>query len=300
MIASPRSGRRLPTAALLSEPIEFIPSPEFGRDSTARTIGPVDGLLADDRRETGPATSSSRFPRHLLKLCEARLLSAAEEGALFRRMNFVKYRANLLREELAGQKSSRSQIRKLRSLLAEAEAIRERLIRANMRLVVSVTKKFVEKGVTLDELVSEGTMSLIRAVEKFDYSRGFRFSTYATYAIRRNLYRWVIGRRKQRGVTGGDSAEMLEGVAEENAYDGFTPLQVDALRAVLESMLGKLDERERFIVRARFGMDGLEKPRTLESLAAEMGVCKERVRQLQMRAMKKLRALAPEMHLEAP
>jgi RNA polymerase primary sigma factor len=173
-------------------------------------------------------------------------------------------------------------------------------VQANLRLVVSIAKKFSDVKNPFDELLSEGISTLMRAVEKFDYDRGFRFSTYATQAIRRTLCRMVNQAQRDRTrfvLT--ETAQLEESPADET--EGMmTEQRWEELRGALGRMLNKLDPRERMIIRCRFGLDRTRQVRTLQSLAREFGVCKERVRQLEMRAMTKLRTMAEQTKLSRP
>src|SRR5690606_31001568 len=130
-------------------------------------------------------------------LTEFELLPADEERDRFRRMNYWKYRAMVRRARIDPRDPDAEAVREVETLLKNAQELRDGLVQGNMRLVVSIAKEFADANNTLDELISEGAVTLMKAVDKFDYSRGYRFSTYATYAIRRNLYRFVVNRGKE-------------------------------------------------------------------------------------------------------
>jgi RNA polymerase primary sigma factor len=232
------------------------------------------------------------------------------------------------------------------------EAAKRRLIEANLRLVMSITRNYVNSGVPLLDLIQEGNLGLIRAVEKFDYKLGFKLSTYATWWIRQSVTRAIAdqGRtirlpvhvveqvrkvaRARRTLTqklnrdplpeeiaaesgldlkrvnelldlvedpvsldtpvgDGDSiyADMLEDVNSEQP----DLVLAELLRTKeLQTALAGLNERMRHVLELRFGLTG-EKSRTLEDVGAELGVTRERVRQLESRALRELQAAAPEL-----
>ena len=177
-------------------------------------------------------------------------------------------------------------------MIARYEQIRQRVIRANLRLVVSVAKKHVGWSHQFFEVISDGNVSLMRAVENFDYGRGFRFSTYATWAIVKNYARSVPEERYRLGrcITGQD--ELLASVpdhreAEQSNHD------VQQVRKLLLKGLSELSERERAVVTARFGLFGKTGTKTLSEIGEQYGVTKERIRQIERRAMKKLKAALP-------
>ena len=165
---------------------------------------------------------------------------------------------------------------------------------------MSIARRFADARNGFDDLLSQGLASLMHSVEKFDYGRGYRFSTYATCAVRRDLYRQVMGRKKdlQRFTTG--STDFLTSCTdEEKPEEGITEAGWEHLSESLKKMLTQLDERERFIVTYRFGLDESGKKSSYSRLGERLGISKERVRQLANRALDKLREIVPEYRLEA-
>ena len=275
---------------LASTEISFIGNSEFSERTAYRKI--LGEQVDLDFNPEIITKSATNLPTHLARLCDAPLLENDEEQTLFRRMNYLLYRADRLRLRLPLRRPNLAKIEEVEALLAEAEAVKNRIVVANVRLVISIVKQLAPSATLFEELLSDGLVAMIRAAEKFDFDRGFRFSTYATMVIRRQLYRCMKNdhRDRTRFTTGEPSifSEHPELDREPRiGYQGWVELN-----ASLTSMMEDLDERERQIIRARFGFDTDGKKQTLQSLAKEFGVCKERVRQLEKRAMTKLRTLA--------
>jgi len=234
-------------------------------------------------------------------------LNKEQEQHLFRKMNYLKYRAARLRDGLrrgAGAvdpaKVRIQTLDKIEELQRQANQVKEQLINANMRLVVNIAKRHAGQTDNFFELLSDGNMSLIRAVEKFDFGRGFKFSTYASWAIMKNFARTIPDEkhRRERFVTGHD--EVFE-VAPDTRADEHEALatQERATHSV-NRLLDYLEPREREIIRMRAGLDDNAKGMTLEEIGQQFGITKERVRQLNARAMKKLRDIVQEQHLDLP
>lgn len=281
-----------------ARPIEFIPCKQF-RNKDAEilaTTPPADAALPLDREAADRAGGKGLSP-YLASLYQTRLLTKDEEQYYFRRMNWLKFRAAAMRRRLDRHRASLRQIEAVEGLLAEAETVKSILITANLRLVVSIAKKFVDASNSFEELVSDGNVALMRAVEKFNFSLGNRFSTYATYAIQRHFFRMSHKGRQQRSrFVAGD--EAFRDRAEEAPLSQYcSGEQIGFLKEMFAGFLGDLEPRERQIVVARFGFDG-KPPRTFRELGSAMGVCKERIRQIQTRAMDKLRDMASEARLE--
>lgn len=225
-----------------------------------------------------------------LPLDETSILTAETEASLFAQMNLAYYRASACRAELAGDNFNQTQAVEAMRLLQQADLLRNRLAVVFHKLTVSVAKGFVTPRHALDELVSEGDAVLLRAITLFDPSRGFRFSTYATHALRRRLARYIGSRQHQYAVPV-DFSDAPP-IPDRRRWTLAYQQQTEARAQWLETAIYKLDHRERYIVRCRFGWGREFEPRTLQDIADELGVSRERVRQLEARAMRKLQALA--------
>ena len=276
------------TEKLLSREIGFIDNPVFRQMEASQAVEPCLPLKAI---ATLPTRIVREMPAHLTRMCEAPLLTPTEEKNLFTWMNYDRFRANALRATLSVDRPSAVKLKKIEDWIARADSIRNHIVHANTRLVISIVKTLADERNRFDELLSEGTVCLMRVVDKFNIERGFRFSTYATSAIRRELWRLVQRnhRDRQRYATGNEELNTRPGRNLGDRIDEATWRRIDRN---LNGILSQLDEREAFIVKQRYGLTTDGRKRTFQSLGDELGVCKERVRQLEIRAMKKLEELA--------
>jgi len=308
-------------------------SPEL-LDTTETPVGLLRALdeVDDDPDEPGNAhlsdderlQTSDPLKLYVRQIGDGRLLTPAEERELARR------------KDLGDEQAKR------------------RLIECNLRLVMSITRNYTRAGVPLLDLIQEGNLGLIRAVEKFDYKLGFKLSTYATWWIRQSVTRALADqgrtirlpvhvaeqvRRVQKSrrelaqklnrdpsieeiakdsgftmerigelfdlvedpvsletpVGDGESmvADLVEDVRSESP-DGATAN--NARTAELAAAIERLDARQKYVVLRRFGLDG-EPSETLEEVGSALGITRERVRQLETRALRELRAFAPGLQL---
>ncbi len=296
---------------------ELLGSPEA---ETEEDEEPGNAALSDDER----LQSADPLKLYVRQIGDGRLLTPVEERELARRKD-----------------------------MGDAAAKR-RLIECNLRLVMSITRRYTKAGVPLLDLIQEGNLGLIRAVEKFDYRMGYKLSTYATWWIRQAVSRALADqgrtirlpvhvaeqvRRAQRsrrqlaqklnrdplpaeiaadsGFTEervrelfelvedpvsletpvGDGESMVGDLIEDEKSDSPDGLTAAHARSVeLAQAIERLNPRMQHVVLRRFGLDG-RPPQTLEEVGQEMGITRERVRQLETRALKELRNVAPGLQL---
>ena len=293
---------------------------------------------------------------YLKEIGKVPLLSADEEIELARKMeagNVAAEKIKLLKERIEGtadeaeKEEIRGEIRELQQQVDQGNAAKKRLAEANLRLVVSIAKRYVGRGMLFLDLIQEGNLGLIKAVEKFDYRKGYKFSTYATWWIRQAITRAIADQARTiripvhmvetinklvrvsrqllqelgREPTPEEISEEMKipvervreilkisqepvsletpiGEEEDSHLGDFikddnVPVPAEAatftlLREQLEDVLNTLTEREQKVLKLRFGLeDG--RARTLEEVGKEFKVTRERIRQIEAKALRKLR-----------
>ncbi|HZT91158.1 MAG TPA: sigma-70 family RNA polymerase sigma factor [Gaiellaceae bacterium] len=305
----PAADRLLEPALELLPPLDAVDDPEADDE-------PDNAVLSDDER----LQTADPLKLYVRQIGDGRLLTPAEERELARRKDLGD------------------------------EAAKRRLIECNLRLVMSITRNYTKAGVPLLDLIQEGNLGLIRAVEKFDYRMGYKLSTYATWWIRQAVTRALADqgrtirlpvhvadqvRRAMRArrqlaqklnrdpsieeiakesgfppervrelfelvedpvsletpVGDGESmvADLIEDVASESPD---TATNAQARSAELAAAIERLNPRMKHVVTRRFGLDG-QPPQTLEEVGQDLGITRERVRQLETRALRELRMVAP-------
>ncbi len=282
---------------LLAQTVDFMDSPEFHKKGAEQEIF---GPPPVSQRKSTMLRAPTGLPPYLASLYTIPLLTREDEQYWFRKMNYLKFRAAELQTKIDPKRPRQNDLDDLEKFVAEATEVKNFLIRSNLRLVVSIAKKYIKPTNNFFEMVSDGNMSLIRAIEKFDYTKGNKFSTYATWAIMKNFARSIPAEHKRldRFRTGKD--EVFTHSTENRGSQFEEELTNRSQNRVLMDILGQLDSRERDIVMFRYGLGDVDEPLTLEQVGQRFGVTKERIRQLESRALRKLRKIAEEEKLDIP
>jgi RNA polymerase primary sigma factor len=295
------------------------------------------------RQRTQDLADADAIGAYFQQIGAVRLLSADDEVRLAKQIAAGKKAAKRLAEGVADPEERRS----LEAEVAAGEQARQRMVEANLRLVAAIAARYQGRGLDLEDLIAEGNIGLIRAVEKFDYRKGFRFSTYATWWIMQAVTRAIadrgrvvrlpvhihetlnrmgrtfqrlrhelnreptdeelaaaMGMRPERLASlvraaaapvpldaprpDGDDSDARELMAAEEAPSLFDVVAHQMLRAEVGELLSTLPPREQLVLELRFGLaDG--HVHTLEEVGRRLGVTRERARQMEHRALAKLR-----------
>jgi RNA polymerase primary sigma factor len=292
--------REMRAARIMELPLNFMGNEQFAHLSSERRQEReiMRSLRDNDLAGAKKSRTPSGLPPYLAALYEMPLLMREQEAHLFLKMNYLKYKASMLRDALDVKRPRSRLMDRIEKLYEEAVATKNQIIRANLRLVVSIAKRYVGPAKDFFELVSDGNMSLMRAAEKFDVSRGNKFSTYASWAIMKNFARTLPAEHRHQDRFRTSDSETLS-AAEDVRTDQHELESAQSQReSRVQGLLGRLDEREQRILAGRFGLIRGQEPLTLTQVGAEMGVTKERIRQIQVRAMSRLREAAGEAQIE--
>lgn len=279
------------TQRVLEMCLDYIASEEFESAAEAQSaswLGPIPAPEKKMRAVRMPAD----LPPYLSNLYTIPLLTPLQEKHLFRKMNYQKFLAAQLRETLDVQHPQGKALSQIERYWDDSAATKNELTSANLRLVVSIAKKHIGAQDNLFDLVSDGNLSLIRAVEKFDYTRGNKFSTYASWAIIKNFARTIPTEHKQRERYPSTETDFFNSTQEEAPVDLEQRDKIYSMREnQVKLLLKALDTREQLIISHRFGLIRDRGALTLKQIGIELGVTKERVRQIETRALEKLKKL---------
>jgi len=287
--------------ALLAIKIEFIPSDEFlEKDAEEKILAePIDNTEPPTCKDVVLGTpygeplklARGSLPEYLQTLKNTPVLNREHEVELFRRYNYLKFSACQIRTGIKPARASGVRLSQIENYLAQAEEIKRRIIEANLGLVVSVARKHTAAAASLLDLVGEGNISLMRAVEKFDYTRGFRFATFASWTIAKDFARKIPAQtaRLSKAATA-SLASIHRDLRTEDTVD-FAAIE-RAHQSLTQVIENNLTEREQYVILNRFGLVGSpikKETKTLKQIGEELGFSKERIRQIELTALQKLR-----------
>ena len=270
----------------LTENVRYVDHPSFGSSAGqgAYTVG-KECVSTDTDWQTSVA---SALVGHMAPF--SHLLSKEEERDLFMRMNYARFQLSGKAEEVRKKRVPIGKAREILDWDRVASKARKQLVESNMPLVLSMAKKMRIRGVDFGDVVCEGNMALLRAVDGFDCSRGFKFSTYACRAILKSFARLASknNRYRLRFPTefdpGREKSDWLDTQRQEAAE-----YCTEELVRILESNSAYLSDVELAVVQGRFAFGAKGKRKTLVEMGQILGLTKERVRQIQKKAVRRLR-----------
>jgi RNA polymerase sigma factor (sigma-70 family) len=277
-------------AALLRRKMRFIDDALYHQNDAERVI---DEIVSEETLPAEGKAEELRIPRdlpaYLQDLYRTPLLSRGGERALFLKLNFHKFQFVTARRKLDPQFARALDLKRLESIRRDIADVKNKIVLANLRLVVSVARKHLRPGLSLMELISDGNFTLIRAVDSFDIHKGNRFSTYATFALMKGFARSV-----PEMLAGGHDAVHGDGLLSAIPETGSLRAAADlSNRDQVRQLMSRLERRERDVIAAHYGLnDALAegRPATYEQVGSRMGLSKQRVRQIEQTALAKMRA----------
>ena len=281
---------------IMDLPLDYMDNDEFRRKSAEKKIVVAEMPESETKRRKTKAPAG--LPRYLASLYEVALLNREQEQYLFRKYNFLKYQATKLRNNMESSRARAADMDKIEALYDQAVKVKNQIVQSNLRLVVSIAKRHVMASEDFFQLVSDGNMSLIRAVEKFDYARGNKFSTYASWAIMKNFARTIPGEFRQKDRFRPTSEELFLSKEDQRTDQRMLESAQQLRERQVSQILDNLDDREQKIIISRFGLDYNQEPQTLKEVGEQLGVTKERIRQIEARALVKLRQAAQQEKID--
>lgn len=282
---------------IMSGEQDFIDSPAFYEEDAERKIyTEAADVPKPDTTWYHPVMDDLSSARgRTVKSAQQVILTGAQEKILFHQFNYARYRIFTI-QEVVWKSDARipepEQAQEVLKWHRVADRIREQIAETNLALVLAMAKRTRMSEVDFADLVSEGNMALLRAVDKFDAGRGYKFSTYACRAILKAFSRqgMKLSKYRQRFPTDFDPKLERSNFLEVKRSTFEKDAAEEVKRIVLQNR-ADLSDVERTVIEHRFGLEAgeVEKPMTLEQVGQIIGVTKERVRQIQNKAMEKIR-----------
>lgn len=283
-------------AGLLATEQDYIDSPAFYEDDAERKIyQEAPPIPKPDTSWYHPVMDDLSGRTRSIKTAQQVILTGAEEKVLFHQFNYARHRIWQIQQviwETPSRKPSPEQAEEILRWYRVGDQIREQIANTNLALVLAMAKRTRMSEVDFADLVSEGNMALLRAVDKFDAGRGYKFSTYACRAILKAFSRqgMKLSKYRQRFPTDFDP-KLEKSNFIETKRNTFEKDAADEVKRIVLENRAELTDVERTVIEHRFGLESgeTEKPMTLEQVGQIIGVTKERVRQIQNKAMEKIR-----------
>ncbi len=281
---------------VLTEKYDYVPNDVFAQpDAMKQVFDDAPKISKPDVSWYHPVMENFSAASRNTKSPGTVLLTAAEERALFLQFNYCRYRVVQIKEAVGDGKITPQQSRELLDWYNKAERYRDQIAQTNLALVLAMAKRTRMSEIDFSDLVSEGNMALLRAVDKFDVARGFKFSTYACRAILKAFSRSGVKLSKYRQMFPTDFDPKLErSDYNERKRESHEDDCVDEIRQIMRGNRADLTDIEQEVIEHRFGVtpkgsDPDAAPLTLEQVGKIIGVTKERVRQIQNKALTKIR-----------
>lgn len=284
---------------LMQIPLEWVHSEEFEqRGAQRRLFDQAEPLPQPDSAWYGPLmTPLGSKPDQTIRERASVVLTAAQERTAFRQYNYARYRFCTSRSKIKTKRPGRRQLTALRHWYECQHRLRHLIAECNLALVLAMSKRINLGDMDFGELISEGNMALMRSIDKFDVGRGFKFSTYACRAILKAFSRHGGKhlRYQKRFSVGLDPALERSHYPQERRVEDLKESAEEVRHLVLHNT-AHLSDVERDVIHHRFRIGpgdaaGIrhERPRTLAQVGKLIGLTKERVRQIQNKALRKLR-----------
>jgi len=284
---------------LLALPIHYISAEEFtSKDARNMLYDSSESGSQANQSASADITVAQNKPLESIaayyrEISGNNILSFKDEQLLFRKYNYIKFLAAQCQKQIQIDNPSGRKLKQLKLYLNTAGKIKHHLITSNLRLVVSIARKHAHSDPEMLDLISEGNLTLLNAVEKFDFNRQVKFSTYASWAI---IKKYATLKTKQlRRPAYIVTEEILEVAHNLRIEDSKVTVRESARKSLLEVITDTLEEREKIIVKNHFGLTskteiiGERKALSLAQISRTIGLSKERVRQIELAALQKLR-----------